>query len=63
MIKIKKSSDKAKVNNLQIRSWLLVLQIILPFGLYVAFQAHLNILMILISTIFILSMVFLVWLG
>lgn len=45
------------------RAALLIAQILLPFGLYCALQWELSLAAVLISAVFFLSMIFLVWLG
>lgn len=59
------SIDKEKQKNLRasLRVVLLVLQILLPFGLYLGLQWNSRPLAILMAVLIGLSMAFLVWLG
>ncbi len=55
-----------KKNNggkLKLRATLLILQLTLPFGLYVAMRWEWAVTAVIISAVFFLSMVYLVWLG
>ena len=49
--------------SLNVRGILLLVQVLLPFGLYFALRASSSLVAALIAAGFILSMLFLVWLG
>lgn len=57
MIKKKKRGD------LKMRALLLIMQLLLPFGLYLSLRWGWSIMTFVIAAVFFLSMVFLVWLG
>ena len=63
MTEAKNIPIKAKLNNLKVRGFLLVFQMILPFFLYIAITQNQQFLSLIIATLFTLSMAFLVWLG
>jgi len=48
---------------LKLRAALLILQILLPFGLYFALRWEWGVAAVIISVVFFLSMIYLVWLG
>jgi len=56
-------TKKAQRGNFRLRAALLIAQILIPFGLYLAFQQSLNGLAWLAAGTFTLSMGLLVWLG
>lgn len=56
-------SNKNRRGSLKVRGALLIGQILLPFGLYFALRWELSLAAALISAVFFLSMIFLVWLG
>jgi len=56
-------NHQALKKNLSLRGILLILQILLPFGLYLALQSTNNLAAALIAAVFTFSMFFLVWLG
>jgi hypothetical protein len=58
----KKTKMKSK-SNLRLKTALMLLQILLPFGLYTAMQLEASLAVVLIASGFVLSMGGLVWLG
>lgn len=60
---MQEKGQKPVRNNLKVRSTLLALQILLPFGLYTAMQWEAAPLVWAAAGVFILSMGVLVWLG
>ena len=63
MNEMKPESLKNKLNNSQVRGWLLIIQIVLPFFLYGALQIEQQVIIALTAILFVFSMIFLVWLG
>lgn len=63
MSTIKKKKEKRADLQTTLRAILLVLQILLPFGLYLGLQWNNHALTVLVAVLIGLSMVFLVWLG
>lgn len=61
--KSKSFSIKTFKKNLNLRGALLILQILLPFGLYFALRWESQVMAALIAGLFFISMLFLIWLG
>ena len=55
--------NKKNGGRLKLRAALLIMQILLPFGLYFALRWAWDVAAVIIAGVFFLSMIYLVWLG
>ena len=58
-----KNNDARKKSKLRLRTGLMLMQILLPFGLYAAMQIDSHLMAVLIAIAFVFSMGAMVWVG